>query len=861
MKDVSPSALPFTRADLDQTIPARFERVVQAFPDRLALTGSGRRWTYRALNEQANRVAHGIQACVESGPGSIAYVLDHSPEMVIAALAVLKAGKAYVALHPRMPLAAQTDVVADVAPDTILTSAAHDSRARELAATRCGVITLEQVGHDAEALDPLPCSRPQDASSIFYTSGTTGRPKGVVRSHRAVLHRVWLSAAHEGISPADRHSLLTHASFGASQWDMFGTLLQGATLSLFDVASQGLTALAAWIDAEQITLFHPPVLLFRRLLSTLQDEHLCRSVRLVALGGDVVLPADLEHWKRHFPRPCVVSYRYSSTETGLLTVSRIDHDTILSPDVIATGRPAEDKLLTVVDEDGQTAAPGADGELVVTSAFLSDGYWGHSEETKRAFVSDPLMPERRSYHTGDLGHLLPDGSFRLLGRRDHLVKIRGYRVDTREVEAALLRLEDVVEAAVVVVKEAEEPRLLAVVVMRDGCSLDSTSLRRRLGVLLPEWKLPARCVALPSLPTTLGGKVDRQRLRETTLHQHAADEEVTPVEQPTDDLEHHIAGLCQTLLRLPHVGRSDDFFHLGGDSLQATVLHLQIERLTGLQIPLEALFEHPSVGAMATVVRDLRTSAPGSPLRTQPILVPLRKTGALPPLFLLHGRPGRAFAKPHVLEILGAEQPVYAFQASGLRQGRIRVRTVPEMARQYVRAMKQVQPSGPYFLGSACAGGLVAVEMANQLRAAGDQVGPLLLIDPPSRLASDLVWWRRYRRLARLVAKRLLLRRSPDTVATKVILDFSIARVRFMRWHYDGPVLILRSADRVKNDGPSRGGQFGRHLTGDVQWFEVSATHRDVQKPGNELFARHLRQCADLAQAAIAGMRLKAQTK
>ncbi len=268
------SSLPFKRTDIEQTIPERFEQVVCRFPNRIALAGQGRRWTYQDLNRQANRIAHAIRERSHPGVGCVPYLLDHSPEMVIATLAVLKAGKTYLAIHPGMPATGQAEIVRDVVPELILTTAAFESRARELAAGTCSILKLDEIDAGVPEESPQIEICPQDPSTIFYTSGTTGQPKGVMKSHRAVLHRVWLSVQHDAITPTDRQSLLTHCSFSASESDMFGALLHGATLCVFDFASEGLTAFREWLEEEQITLLHPPVLLFRRFLSTLEGENL-----------------------------------------------------------------------------------------------------------------------------------------------------------------------------------------------------------------------------------------------------------------------------------------------------------------------------------------------------------------------------------------------------------------------------------------------------------------------------------------------------------------------------------------------------------------------------------------------------------
>jgi amino acid adenylation domain-containing protein len=432
--------------------------------------------------------------------------------MVIATLAILKAGKTYLAVHPRMPLTAQAEVMTDIEPDLLLTTAALRARALELAAGACDVMIIDEIDERYPETDPPASGRPHDASTIFYTSGTTGQSKGVVKSHRAVLHRVWLSTQYDAIAPADRQSLLTHCSFSASESDVFCALLLGASVHLFDISAWGFEVFRKWLAEERVTLLHPPVLYFRRFLSKLESEAAFPSVRLVALAGDTVLPADLQMWRQHFPPTSVLLHRFAISETALLTVARIDQQTVLDQEVVDAGFPVPDKELVLVNGSGEPVAHGDVGELVVKSAYLADGYWRRPVETVGAFQTLDEATGQRAYHTGDLGRFRDDGRFVFLGRRDHQVKIRGYRVDAREVEAVLLQLDGVAEAAVVARHEQGETQLVAYVVLKPQARWDPVALRARLRAILPEWKIPAHLERIASLPTTATGKVDRQWL-------------------------------------------------------------------------------------------------------------------------------------------------------------------------------------------------------------------------------------------------------------------------------------------------------------------------------------------------------------
>jgi amino acid adenylation domain-containing protein len=508
----------FDRTELEQSIVARFQKVAARFPSRIALAGNGEAWTYAELDRRTNQVARAIVNRASPERGCIAFLADHSPNMVICALAALKAGRAYLCLHPGVPLSARRDIVRDAAPELLLTDAANRRAARDLAGERLAVILLDEIDSGAHDGFELTISA-RDPAAIFYTSGSSGRPKGVVKSHRAVLHRAWLCAEYDGVGPGDRQSLLTYCSFAASEADCFGALLNGATLELFNAASLGFINFRYWIDEQQITLLHPPVLLFRRYLSILNGSGLHPSVRLLALAGDTVAPSDLRQWRQHFTPRCALRHRFSSTEAGHIAVGIIEPGQPLPPGDVQTVRAVADKNLSVLGEDGSQIEEGETGELVVCSEFLADGYWRRERDTRERFRPVPNHPRQREFHTGDMVRLIGEDSFEFQFRRDNQVKIRGFRVEIREIEEALLTLPSVQEAAVVAEPYFGANVLISFVVMRSGEAFRTDALRLALRSVLPQWKIPAYIFQMESLPLTPSGKVDKQVLRRRSSEQ------------------------------------------------------------------------------------------------------------------------------------------------------------------------------------------------------------------------------------------------------------------------------------------------------------------------------------------------------
>lgn len=839
----SPSALPFERGDIEQTIPARFEAVVRTWPERIALRGDGRSWSYARLNADVNRIARAILSMAPPGGGRVAYLVPHSPEMVVATLAALKAGKTYVALHPRLPRQAQADILRDVEPDLLLATMATEVEARALADGGCGVLVLDALDGNHQESDPPRTGTPRDASTLFYTSGSTGQPKGVVKSHRAVLHRVWLSTQHDRITIDDRQSLLTHCAFSASESDMFGPLLQGAAVCTFDIASHGLAEFRAWLEMEQITLLHPPALFFRRFLATLEGAGLFPHVRIVALAGDVVLPADLERWRRHFSDQGHVLHRFSITETALLSVARIAHHHETSP-VVEAGQPVADKQLMLVDRSGQPVATGEIGELQVTSAYLSDGYWKRPEETAAAFSDVPGDHGLRTYRTGDMGRFEADGAFVFLGRRDYQVKIRGYRVDTREIESAILNVPGVSEVAVIPWRSDGEQRLRAFVVWQTRYADAGHTLRVQLRDALPEWKIPDEIVPIDVLPTTLAGKVDRRALslRTDTPTAHLSVGSCRPSDRPvpadamSPSLEDAVRVLFARILKQPSFPPGANFLEHGGNSLLMADLQLALHARFGVEVPLRELVRQPTVEATAALIA--RGDASKTVEEEEAGRLVLLRHGTMPPLFLVHGGSGLPPSSTPLLDALGDDAAVMGFRARGFDPHEVPFASIGEMAGAYLEAMRRRQPQGPYALGAICAGSLVAIEIARRLRAEGQSVGPLLFFDPPlpPRLRPPIDYlWRRLvlwalpglndvRPVAALVGRRFS-RGTRTAEELRVWLAFRLASFSDQPAPFDGAIIVFGSRQRNRH---FRAGRWPRLLSGSVEVHELGEDHRDV---------------------------------
>ena len=425
---------------------------------------------------------------------------------------------------------------------------------------------------DVEALDAsdraLPSrSGPGDLALLLYTSGSTGAPKGIVQSHRNVLHDTMHYTNRGRFTHEDRLLLISSVSFAASLRTIYTALLNGASLHPFDVNTEGFPRLAQWMREQAITIYRSVPTVFRYFASTLTGTDQFPALRLLYLGGEPVSGTDVELYRRHFGRGCVLVNRLGSTETLTYRSCFIDHDTPIPDGPVPVGYPVPGKEVLIVDADGCPVPPGEAGEIVVRSRYLSPGFWRQPERTRAVFALDPDDLDVRRYRTGDLGRLEADGCLFHLGRIDFEVKIRGHRVEMPGVETALRAVDGVRDAVVVAQRRGQHDSLVAYIVPTTPRAPDVSTLRRVLAGQLPDYMVPATYVVLDALPLLPSGKVDRRALPEPTTERP---ELAVSLVAPRNEVEAALAAIWAEVLGLDAIGVHDEFLDLGGDSLSAS---------------------------------------------------------------------------------------------------------------------------------------------------------------------------------------------------------------------------------------------------------------------------------------------------
>ncbi|WP_371529227.1 amino acid adenylation domain-containing protein [Streptomyces sp. NBC_01283] len=723
-----------TAAVLDERCwPRLFEEQVRRTPDATALWQDGEVITYAGLNARANRLA---RLLVERGAGPetlVALALPRSPQLVVALLAVQKAGAAYLPVdlgHPRERVAA---ILAEAGPPAVLTTLDDRHRLPEGQMTLCLddpelcadlAARDERDLTDADRSGPL---RPAHPAYAIFTSGSTGAPKGVVVPHRALLNFLTAMGGTFPLGTADRMLAVTTVAFDIHVLELQLPLLTGASVVVADRdAVLDPAALAGLIRRSGATIMQATPTLWHSLLSEQADA--VAGLRML-VGGEA-LPATLAARMRE--TGAEVTNLYGPTETTVWSTSAAIEGPVQGAPRI--GSPILNTRAYVLDGALRPVLPGVAGELYLAGEGLARGYLDRPALTAGRFVADPHgAPGARMYRTGDLARWTPDGDLEYLGRTDHQVKVRGHRIELGEIETALVADARVARAAVVVREDRPgDKRLVGYVVPASAAEsapgVDPTapdasgglseSLRAHVRDRLPDYMVPSVVVTLSALPLTPNAKLDRKALPApdvTTGRGTGGRAARTPQEEV-------LCGLFAEVLGLESVGIDDDFFELGGHSLLATRLVNRVRAELGTATSIRSIFEAPTVAGLSRRLHEA----------DDPFATPLRlragQRGSTP-YFLVHPVVGIGWCYSGFITRLGRDTPVYALQARGLNADEKCAADLPEMAADYVAQIRAVRPKGPYRLAGWSFGGLVAHEIATRLQGEGEEVELLALLD------------------------------------------------------------------------------------------------------------------------------------
>jgi amino acid adenylation domain-containing protein len=849
-----------------------FLRRAAGDPDSIAVECAGVSWTNRQLAGRATALAaHLVQQGLQPGE-LVGICIRRSPEMVAALLAVMMAGGAYVPLDARHPRARMELVLEDAHVAFILADHAME------AATNAKMLRVDTL-RSASANVLLPdTSSPESLAYVIYTSGSTGKPKGVAIEHAALFNLLRSMQREPGLGPHDTLVAVTTLAFDIAALELLLPLLTGARLviaSEAQVYDAGLL-LALLKDCKATVLQATP-----GAWRALVDAGWTSALPLRVLCGGEAISRDLAD--KLLDRSNNVWNVYGPTETTIWSSATQVMREAGTPRI---GPPIANTQFYVLDKHLQPVPVGLDGELYIGGTGLARGYWRNAELTAQRFVKNPFGPGRM-YQTGDLARLHEDGSVHLLGRADFQVKVRGYRIELGDIEAALFRHPKVREALVVQNVLADQPiragvtRLIAYVGTGNAAEGDAAAvliadLEAHLARELPEYMMPNVIVALEALPRNLNGKLDRNALPDVFAGAGNDGLRISEAARlsfvgPRDIIERQLTEMWEATLGIPRISIRASFFSLGVGSLAALRLVTKMNRAFAMEIGLASLVASPSIESIAELIRNRIES------RTASVIVALKPEGDRPPLFILHGVGGNVISFYGLAMRIDPAQPVYAIQAQALLPGQSALLRMEDLAAYYIREMRTVQPNGPYHLLGYSFGGTLALEMAHQLRAAGEQVAMLGMLDARSgsfeqefrqslsvhlkidrrlqRLrgnTGELDWNHRMRYLLDKVKTRIIrlsarfapalgVRRLPAWMKSAYDLNHA-AIVAYKVKPYDGKMTLFRATEQDFVAGPRDLGWGSVFLQG-VEIREVQGDHERIfLEPSIDALASGLRE-------------------
>jgi len=715
---IEPLPLPEPQHKQVRPLHELFEQIALANPLKVALSFHGADLTYGELNQRANQLARRLRDLGVRQESHVGLAIDRSLELIIGLLAIVKAGGAYVPLDMTYPRERLSFMLRDTRPDVVLTGTGENDLDASWA--RIVRVTEDMADFSRESDENLGLNaEPRNAAYVMYTSGSTGVPKGVVIEQRSII-RLVCDPDYITISPQDTFLQLAPTSFDASTLEIWGALLNGARMVIMPPGTPNLKDIGKTIEHERVTTLWLTAGLFHSMV----DEELSSlaTVRNMLAGGDVLSPIHVEKFLEAHRSSTLIN-GYGPTEGTTFTCCHsLRHGDPIG-ETVPIGRPISKTWVLILDELMNPVPLGDAGELYIGGEGVARGYLNQPELTAERFVNsiDSADPAGVMYRSGDLVRMRPDRAIEFLGRKDNQIKIRGFRVELGEVEAGLLRHPAVLQAiAIVVESDVAGKTIHAFWTANAGVVTENSELLLFVGDHLPSYMLPTSLTRLHTLPLTENGKVDRKQLLEIAQRNLARQTTYVP---PSDILEVELITIWEKILGVPRIGVKDDFFQLGGHSLLAARMFARIEEKLGKRMPLATMFQAPTIEKLAQLIRAEGFSPHWS------VVVPIQEHGSKPPLFLVHGLLCNVLSFYRLRQYIPADQPLYGIQAYGMDSGRASFVSIPDMAAFYIKEIRSVQPTGPYFLGGFSAGGLVTHEMARQLNEMGEHVQFLALFD------------------------------------------------------------------------------------------------------------------------------------
>lgn len=847
----------------DKCLHELVEAQAQLVPGSIAVRCQNRELTYLELNARANQLAHHLQSR-GIGPGvRVGICLQPSLDFAVAILAVLKSGGACVPLDPNYPQERLAYMLQDVEARLLI--------------TRKGLLAGDAFPHcetfflsdNAEILSREPKNTPKNAVSpndpayVIYTSGSTGKPRGVVLTHAGLVNYNANMGRFYSVTPDDRVLQFCSISFDIALEEIFITWLHGATL-VFRTEETPISVpdFLVWIERQGITVLDLPTAYWHEWVHHFPElkKPVPPALRLVIVGGEKASAKAFSTWSTAAAGRVRWVNTYGPTEASIAAAAYEPSPDSIVPQEIPIGRPVPNVRIYLLDRHLSPVPVGIPGELHIAGVGVAKGYFNRPELTEQKFIPDPFSAgPARLYNTGDLARYLPSGEIEFLGRRDHQIKIRGFRIELGEIESALAAHSDVREVAVIAREDVPgDKRLVAYLVPVLGAKLVTSEIRRHLQQRLPDYMVPSAFVILQSMPLTPNGKINRRGLPAPAIEVSGGQSEA-----PADALQSKFVKIWEDVLGRKPIGIRDNFFEIGGHSLLAARLMHRTGQVVGKTLPLAMLFEAPTIEQLAATLHRQDWSSHWSSL------VPIQAAGAKPPFFCVHGVGGNVVGLRELARLMSPDYPFYGLQAQGLDGKRPCFARIEEMAAHYIREMKTISPEGPYFFGGYSFGGLVAYEMACQLRAQGEQVGLLVLLDtyvgklkPISSSVTRLLdrsfrqsLLRDFPKRAKASLSRKIRTALLSRALKNVLQSNQAAAERYVLQPYGGKVTLFRASEASDKGSEGLYSAWTALATGGLEVHQIVGHHNDIlAKPQVDLLASKLRACIDLNTSPDSGV-------
>ncbi|MFL9875924.1 amino acid adenylation domain-containing protein [Paraburkholderia megapolitana] len=594
----------------ERTVHQLFEEQAERTPHHIAVSYGDEQLSYRELNTRANQLAHRLRASGIERQALVVLLLERSPDMIVAILAVMKAGAAYVPIDPHAPVERIEYILKDSGARQAIVS---PNLPGNLPIGDLQTITL---GDTASRLAGWPDTNPDNLNSpddliyVIYTSGSTGQPKGSLLEHRNVVRLMHNDKLQFTFNADDVWSLFHSYAFDFSVWEMYGALLYGGRVAIVpDTVRKDPALFLDFLEQEGVTVLNQTPSAFYNLsgVAVAQAEWPLPALRYVVFGGEGLDPGKLRAFHRAYGHVALINM-YGITETCVHVTFKHIGQAEIDSNLSNVGRPIPTTTVYIMDAEQRLVPAGVPGEICVGGLGVGRGYLNRADLTSRRFVTNPYLPQERIYRSGDLGKLLENGEIVHLGRMDDQVKIRGFRIELGEIEAKLSACETIAEAMVMTREDTPgDKRLVAYVILDAGAQLSLPGLRTQLGKVLPDYMIPSAFIALDAFPLTVNGKLDRKALPAPDLSQGQLSAQ--EYEAPLGETEQAIARIWQELLGMERVGRSDNFFEIGGHSLLAAKAMARLGKQLQHALPISALFDAPVLANLATAFTTAAAAA------------------------------------------------------------------------------------------------------------------------------------------------------------------------------------------------------------------------------------------------------------